>query len=258
MSRHLKIKQCEYTDEANVKRAEARAKMLDDMLDMRGKRVLEIGTHVGALGYELASNYGCDVVGIDIQESKNWEKCLHPRLDLFVHDISKPYPDWEDCSFDRIISFVVWEHIWHPFSALKQCQRILRSDGKKYLRANLYRSAISSHLYNKIPEPWINLLHSPEEIAAKHEIDLGWAFWVNKLTYQQYLFYFRELGMHVTYEKFYRDHFNETVFQNHKKKLDLYPQWDLKTDFFEVVLEFDPVHPKQSIPDPVYRIRKEE
>lgn len=84
--------------------------------------------------------------------------------------------------------------------------------------------------------------------------ELGWAFWVNKLTYQQYLFYFRQLGLHITYEKFSQVHFDRDYYRKHEKRLGLYPEWDLKTDFFEVLLEFDRKNPKEPIPDPVYRL----
>jgi hypothetical protein len=84
---------------------------------------------------------------------------------------------------------------------------------------------------------------------------LGWAFWVNKLTYQQYLFYFREVGFFVTHERLYQAHFDRAVYEANEQRLGLYPEWDLGTDFFEVLLEFDPATPKQRIPDPVYRLR---
>jgi hypothetical protein len=40
-----------------------------------------------------------------------------------------------------------------------------------------------------------------------------------------------------------------------RRTLDLYPNFDLMTDAFKVVLEFDPDAPKQPIPDPVFRLR---
>lgn len=227
------------------------------MLDLRGKHVLEIGPHLGDLSVVLASEYGCDVVGIDPLTHPNWpEVQQHPRIRLIEGDIANP-PPLENESFDLIISFVVWEHIRHPWSALQHCQRLLKPTGKKFLRANLYRSAIASHLYRQVKEPWPHLMFSPDEIRARfNRPDLGWAFWVNKLTYQQYLFYFRQLGFFITHEHFWQVHFDREYYDANEQTLGLYPEWDLKTDFFEVVLEFDPRQPKRPIPDPVYRLPK--
>jgi SAM-dependent methyltransferase len=246
-----------YDPESRKKRAGQYAATLADLTNLRDKRVLEIGPQLGDLSIRLASDFGCEVVGIDPMPHPDWPaiQAANPRIRFIEGDIADPPADLEDASFDLVVSFVVWEHIRHPWSALRHCQRLLKPDGKKFLRANLYRSAIASHLYGHIKEPWPHLLHSPEDLARMlKRKTLGWAFWVNKLTYQQYLFYFRELGFFITHEKLFQAHFDPAVYAANEQKLGLYPQWDLGTDFFEVLLEFDPATPKQRIPDPVYRL----
>lgn len=229
--------------------------------DMAGKRILEIGTSAGDLTARLAGDCGCEVVGIDVMSYPNWSSVQekHPSVRLVHGDIAVDLQDIPDNYFDYIVSFVVWEHIRHPWSALSNCQRLLKPTGKKFIRANLYRSAIASHLYSRIPDPWPHLIYSPEEIARKLKIDeIGWAFWCNKLTYQQYLFYFRRLGFYITHEKLYRNgYYKQDFYEENEKKLGLYPDWDLRTDFFEVVLEFDGESPKKPVDDPVYRYLNE-
>lgn len=251
-----------YDEASRKKRVGGYADHLSSLLDLRGKRVLEIGPHLGDLSVILASDYGCDVVGIDPLTHPNWPdvQSQHPRIQFIEGDIANP-PPLENESFDLVVSFVVWEHIRHPWSALRHCQRLLKPTGKKFLRANLYRSAIGSHLYGSVKEPWPHLFYSPDEIKARfNRPDLGWAFWVNKLTYQQYLFYFRQLGFFITHERFWQDGYIDDAAkafrEANEQRLGLYPDWDLRTDFFEVILEFDPNHPKKPVPDPVYRLDK--
>ncbi|UYE95885.1 hypothetical protein KNLIENLN_00073 [Sinorhizobium phage NV1.1.1] len=246
-----------YSADNRLERARKHAAMADKQIDLKGKRVLEVGCHLGDTTKVLADEYGCDVVGLDIRPQANWpELNKHPRITVFDGDITQPHELLADNSFDAIVSFVVWEHIRHPWSALQTCQRVLKPTGKKFMRANLERSALASHLYRHISEPWPQLIYSPREIAEKLNVEkLDVAFWCNKLTYQQYLFYFRKLGFYVTYEAFDGIKFDREFYEKHEQQLGLYPEWDLKTDFFNVVLEFDQDHPKQAIPDPVYRLR---
>lgn len=249
----------QYDVESRNIRASQYAKHLDDLVGLKGKRVLEVGPQLGDLSVVLARDYGCDVVGIDTMSHDGWGavQAEYPTIKLVQGDIADANLGLEESSFDLIVSFVVWEHIRHPWSALSNCQRVLKPGGKKFLRANLYRSSIASHLYRTIKEPWPHLMRSPDEISKHFKVALGWAFWVNKLTYQQYLFYFRQLGFYITHEKLTQSHFNGAFYDAHEDKLGLYPKWDLKTDFFEVVLEFDSANPKQAVEDPVYsRLRK--
>ena len=245
-----------YDDAGRQKRAAGYLEHLSKHFDLRGKRVLEIGPYMGDLSIALTSEFDCEVVGIDPLEHPVWGEVQrrHPRIRMVHGDIANPPDDLGD-NFDYIFSFVVWEHIRNPWSALQTCQRVLKPTGKKLLRANLYRSAIASHLYNEVDEPWPHLMYSPDEIVARFpKAHLGWAFWVNKLTYQQYLFYFRQLGMYVTHEHFWQTRFDPEYYSKNEHRLGLYPEWDLRTDFFEVILEFDRKHPKKPIPDPVYRL----
>ena len=244
-----------YDKEARDKRGRDYAAHLDKLLDIRGKRILEIGPHLGDLSIVLARDYDCEIVGIDPLEHPNWGEVMeqYPSIRFIHGDMADPPADLEDNSFDLIISFVVWEHVRHPWSALSHCQRLLKPTGKKFMRANLYRSAIASHLYTKTKEPWPHLTYSPDEIKKRLKMPyLGWAFWVNKLTYQQYLFYFRQLGFYINHEVFWKVHFDQVYYDKYEQRLGLYPKWDLETDFFEVVLDFDPDAPKMPVADPVY------
>ncbi|GEP58616.1 class I SAM-dependent methyltransferase [Reyranella soli] len=246
-----------YVPEDRSKRATRIADEIERLVGVSGLRVLDVGCHRGEIATALADRYGCEVIGVDIEAQPNWDELnQHPRIKVVEGDIAQPLSSLANESFDRIISISAWEHIRHPWSALQQCQRYLRIDGKFYLFSMLYRSAGASHLLHRIEERWPHLLFPPEEIRERLNVPkLGYAFWCNKLTYQQYLFYFRKLGFHVTFERFNQDMFDHKTFRQYEQRLELYPMWDLKTDFFKVVLEFDSAHPKQPIADMVYRLR---
>lgn len=246
-----------YTPEARLERARKRARDVDSLLNLRGTRLLEIGCGAGDVCRVMAEEYECDVVGVDIMHHNAWQEIPpHPKLKLLVEDIAKQSETFSRDSFDRIVSFVTWEHLRHPWSALRQCQQMLRPDGKMYLYSWLYGSAGASHLYGVSDDHWPHLVYSPTEIKARYNIaQLPWYFWCNRVSYQQYLFYFRQLGFHVTYEYFIRDTYDQGEYDKNEEILSLYPDWDLRTDGFQVVLEFDKFTPKQNISDPVYRIR---
>lgn len=247
-----------YAPEERLARARKQIELADKHVGLRGQRVLEVGCYHGDISLLLAEEYDCEVVGLDIRTHANWDSLnSHPRISVLEASIIEPHDLLSENSFDRIISFVVWEHIRHPWSALKVCQRVLRPSGKKFLRANLYRSALASHLYRQIDEPWPQLLYSANEIKEKFGIEeISEYFWCNKLTYQQYLFYFRQLGFYISHESFDGIKFDNDFYEDNENILGLYPKWDLEKDFFNVALEFDLENPKKAIKDPIYRLKK--
>jgi cyclopropane fatty-acyl-phospholipid synthase-like methyltransferase len=54
-----------YDPESRRKRADRYVADLASLTDLRHKRVLEIGPHLGDLSIRLAADFGCEVVGID-------------------------------------------------------------------------------------------------------------------------------------------------------------------------------------------------
>lgn len=240
------------TADASRQRAVEAAARLDRILSLRDQRILEIGCGDGSLAMELASSYGAEVVGIDEVTHKTWEGLSHERLELRTYDISNDTRSWDDSSFTRIISRGAFEHIRHPFAALKQSQRLLHPMGKMYIFALLHPSAMGSHLYREISFPWPHLLFSPDTIASWLGHPIGYAFWLNKLSYAHYQNYLRQLGFNLTYEKLTKRPIDEAFYQRFEHRLGLHPRFDLETDFFEIVAELDSKQPKAPLADPLY------
>jgi len=251
----MALKSLSYTLEARLERARARVVELDELCKMRGTRVLEVGVGMGDVARLLVRDYGCEVVGVDVVQHAEWLEAPEPGLTFMQGDISAGTLGFADNSFDRIISYVAWEHILHPWSALQNCQKLLKPQGKKYLYAWLYGSTFASHLYGITDDPWPHLLLSPKEAMEKYKLDpLPWYYWCNRLSYQHYLHHFRKLGFFITKEVIIKSEAKLPDDVDMRRTLDLYPDWDLTTDAFKVVLEFDQAAPKQPVPDPLYRL----
>jgi len=225
-------------DGARLKRAEKRATQLEERIGVRGKRLLEVGCGEGDLCLVLARDYDCDVVGVDIQEYKAWSRTSHPRRSLRVVDISREY-DFQAASFDRIASAVVWEHVRHPYSALKACRELLAPDGRFYLRANLHRSSVASHRYREVHFPWSHLLFT-DEVFEQFYRHIGQTpkrpSWVNALSYADYLRYFDLLGFRVEKTWLSQRPFDREFYLRFEDVLSRYPEFDLTLDFFDVIL----------------------
>lgn len=231
-----------YDDKSQFMYADYRLENLIKIFPFRGKRVLEVGCGGGHVSSRLASHYQCEVTGIDIYKNDAWDKLrTQKNLNLLVIDLSKTNP-FPPNSFDIIVSFVAWEHMIHPFKVLEECVKILKDNGKLYINANQYRSALASHLYRTIHFPYPHLLFSDEVIikyCLKKGVSQEWIdsnFYVNKLTYSHYKEYFRLLNLKMEYEHLIKRKLDLDFYNRFKDKLALYPKFDLELDFFNVLL----------------------
>ena len=218
--------------------AKRRAANVHKLLNVRDKRVLEIGCGRGAFSYVLARDYACDVVGVDIAETEWSDYKSVPNLDLRVLDVSAD--DHEDIGqFDLIYSSAVWEHITHPHAALQGVKRLLRNDGHFFLSANLYRGPQASHRYREVFFPWPHLLFTDDVFEAFY-LHAGRKpnrpAWVNKLTYSGYRHYFEILGFEVQREWFSCSPFDEDLYSRFEDVLSRYPKTDLERDFLNAIL----------------------
>lgn len=238
----------EYDHKSQFDYADRRLKNLEKLIELREKKVLEIGCGGGYPSRRLATHYGCEVTGIDIYESSVWDELGGEEgLEYIVVDLSKENP-FQPKTYDLIISYVAWEHIKHPFKALQECVKIIKPEGKIYMYANQYRSALASHVYRTIHFPFPHLLF-PDEIVVEYCLKNGvtqeWidAFYcVNKLTYSHYKEYFKLLNLKVVHEKLTKRKLDMEFYERFEEKLGLYPVFDLELDFFEVVLCIDNHH----------------
>ncbi len=217
--------------------SQRRAADLDRRLGgIRGARILEVGCGRGHFCRVLADEFGCAVSGVDIQEYPEWTE--RPDLSLHRHDIASMDNDFLG-TFDFIVSYAVWEHVEHPYTALRATHDLLRGDGKMYLYANLYRGPQASHRYRDIFFPWPHLLFSDDVIrdfyASRGEPPRG-AAWVNKLTYAHYQEYFDLVGFDVEQTWVSQKPLDEEFYHRFEDVLGRYPEFDLVRDFIYAIV----------------------
>jgi len=123
--------------EAQAERAHV---ILDSILDesLEGKSILDYGCGAGYL-VEEAINRGARAIGYDIESHERWGgNC--------VTDISNLKPG----SFDIILLYDVLDHcvnVIDPSDIMKSLKRLLKKDGKVYIRCHPWTSKTATHLY---------------------------------------------------------------------------------------------------------------
>lgn len=219
--------------------AERRTARLDRILDLRDKRVLEVGCGTGSIGRQLAEQLDCSVVGIDVTNYPDWETHRSERVEHVVGDIADP-PEGLG-RFDAIFSFSVWEHLVHPYAALERCHDLLIPGGRMFLQAQLYRGPKASHRYREVFFPWPHLLFTPdvfEDYYASTGREPMRPAWVNKLTYSQYVDSVDRLGYRTVSRRAHGpDAFDDELYGRFHDQLAAYPRWDLAHDVITTVLE---------------------
>lgn len=220
-----------------------RAGFLQQRYDLRGCRTLEIGCGRGEVTYALAREFGCDATGIDIVEYPEWAARRGEGVTLRVLDITKD--DYSSLgTFDVIYSFAVWEHIRHPYTALRAAFNLLRPGGRMYLNANLYRGPKASHRYREVFFPWPHLLFSEEVFAEFYRRTCGkprYPAWVNRLVAAEYMEYFSEIGFRIDDVWFDTTPIDEPFYARFEHVLGRYPRTDLQRDFIHADLRRDQV-----------------
>jgi SAM-dependent methyltransferase len=225
--------------ESREDRARQRVASVHRIIDLAGKRTLELGCSAGFEVWYLSHHLGSDAWGVDVRERASWAALSDERTHFVLADLATDHP-FEPDFFDRVYSFAVLEHVAHPFSLLRELFRIMKPGGLAYLSANLHRGPKASHLYREIFFPFPHLLFSDDvisEFRLKHHGHRGGASWVNRLTWSQYEDYLREIGFEIRSLKFRETPLDEAFYQRFEDILGRYPKWDLTKDFFDAVVE---------------------
>lgn len=228
-----------YAPSAMFDAAQRRVRWAHNHVDLRDKDVLEIGCGSGVESWTIANNLGSRVHGIDVMELSSWELLRGERCEFSCLDLTRHNP-FADNTFDRVLSYTVWEHVRHPHALLKETYRIMKPGGLQWLRANLYAGPKASHRYRDILFPWPHLLFSDDVVREwdiKHGRSPKGLSWVNRLTMHHYRAYFADVGFRVRRLDIQRADFDEEFYSRFEDVLGQFPRTDLGEDFFLAVLE---------------------
>ncbi len=100
-----------------------------DLGDVYGLKILELGCGTGRQTVRLATK-GARVIAID-NSNGMLERAVSKKvntIEFLKHDLNNPLP-LETQSFDRVVSFLVLEHITNLETFFCQCRRICKPDG---------------------------------------------------------------------------------------------------------------------------------
>ena len=113
-----------------------RVDFIKSKVDLKGKRVLDIGCGGGILA-EALTREGAEVTGIDQGERVIKIAKLHSlesQLDIDYQQINiENFIKKNKHKFDVITCLEMLEHVPDPASVIKACSQILKSDGKLFL-----------------------------------------------------------------------------------------------------------------------------
>ena len=228
-----------YDPASLTERSRQRLSAIHDRIGLADRTVLEIGCGAGYEVWFLANHFGSDAWGIDISPRNAWPSLRGERVHLIEGDVAVRDTLPAD-TFDRVLSFTVWEHITHPIEAITELARVMKPGGLAWIRANLQRGPTASHRTRDIAFPFPHLLFEDAVIAEglrrAGRPALG-AAWVNRLTWEQYESAFIAAGFSIRSLAFTTYPLDEAFYQRFEHILGRYPKVDLERGFFQVVLE---------------------
>ncbi len=105
--------------------ANNRILFITENLDIRGKRILEVGSASGSLLHKLIE-YGCrEAIGIELtEEYANYARSL--GFTVYTHPIEELNLREE---FDGVVSFHTLEHVYDPMAVIQAVYRALKPNG---------------------------------------------------------------------------------------------------------------------------------
>lgn len=153
-----------YSYESDVRsdRGRARAEAFLTMVPDSVHSILETGCFDGMVGYHLA-RHGKDAAGIDFRPRGFDQRAIDAGVRLLGMDAEAL--EFEDDSFDAVISYDSFEHFGNPERALSEIQRVVRPGGYVYLEFGpLFLSPMGLHA-PQITVPYCQVLFSNETLT---------------------------------------------------------------------------------------------
>lgn len=136
--------------------------IIDNVGDLTGKKVLDVGCGTGELCYVLKSIYpNAEYRGIDISEvmiAKSKKRVKDIKFDV-GNVQALPY---EDNSFDIIVNTLSFHHYEDPQGALNEMKRVLKPGGKIYILDSIKNLRLISIM------PWYWDIVDSKECYSKH------------------------------------------------------------------------------------------
>lgn len=148
-------------------------------LNFKEKVILDLGCGIGGRTCFYAkqgakSVYGVDINLEEVKIAQNHTENYFPQLLPIVkysHANGGTIP-LENNSVDLIILFDTFEHLQDPVSLLKECSRVLKSNGAIWIGTIGWFHYHASHITSYIPIPWCQVLFSEKALIEAIKIIL--------------------------------------------------------------------------------------
>ncbi len=144
-------------------------------LDVRSKRVLDIGCGLGGFERYYLERGAREVVAIDLSRprmigAQDFVRNSMERPSMLFAEVDARQMAFADNSFDVIVSSNTIEHIFGVEAALREMARVVKPDGLICLSFPPYNSPWGAHLGNWIRIPWCQVVFSERSLveAANH------------------------------------------------------------------------------------------
>lgn len=117
---------------------------------LKNKIVLDFGCFTGGRSiawverYKLKKIYGIDIRNVYIEAATKFAQIKKVNADFTISK-SKTLP-YNDCKFDAILTYDVFEHVDDLENTLRECYRVLKKGGKMFVVFPSYYNPIEHHL----------------------------------------------------------------------------------------------------------------
>ncbi|HYV91977.1 MAG TPA: methyltransferase domain-containing protein [Chitinophagales bacterium] len=207
--------------EAQYEWAKYSLKLYEGLVDLKDKIILDAGCGPGGKTV-FYSEQGCkSITGIDIDETrlKLAKEFAAKRKAMNVEFVvgSLSQLPFESNSFDLIFLNDVVEHISRPLliSALEECKRVIKPDGKICLEFPPWTSFDASHLYDFIYIPWCQVFFSTETLVNVMNRLNTKAPIIGKLSYVEHFLELNRITIKEAKEMFRQLNFKVVKFDFH-------------------------------------------
>ncbi len=118
------------------------------------RKILDIGSGLGAYSYSLKQKGARTVVAVEVQFEKALFSCIQFPGVFGILTASADSLPFQSETFDTVFSHTVFEHISDVITALQNVRRVLKRGGVALLSYNFFHSRGGHHLFPFIHFPW--------------------------------------------------------------------------------------------------------